>query len=79
MTLQTLYTSGILNSLVEYSIKHNTVLSNLEVREWLEERNYSTTKQEIFVMYKEQVDTSYKNPDTFVEYLDVEPEKKRYL
>lgn len=33
----------------------------------------------IFVMYKEQVDTSYKNPDVFAEYLDVEPEKKRYL
>ena len=64
MTLQTLYTSGILNSLVEYSIKHNTVLSNLEVREWLEERNYSTTKQEIFVMYKEMLTRVQANNQT---------------
>lgn len=55
MTLQTLWTSGVLNSLIEYSIKNNIELSNSETRDWLANKGYSTTKQEIYVMYKEML------------------------
>lgn len=55
MTLQSLYLSGVLHRLIQYTNKVNNgvELTNKEVREWVDNNNISITKQELIVMYRD--------------------------
>lgn len=54
MTLQTLYTSGVVQKLVDTS-KVNGEMTNKEVREWIDANSISVTKQEVYKVYAQRL------------------------
>ena len=51
MTLQTLYVSGVIQRLVDYTETTGEVMNNLEVRQWIDANGISVTKQEVYKLY----------------------------
>ena len=66
MTLQTLYVSGVIQKLVDYS--NGVEMTNKEVREWIDTQNISVTKQEVYKLYVERM--KRLNPTDEMAYLN---------
>lgn len=62
MTLQTLYVSGVIQKLVDYS--NGEEMTNKEVREWIDLQNISVTKQEVYKLYTERMKRVASNDDS---------------
>ena len=54
MTLNSIYKSGALHKLLEHSKKEKKMLSNTEVRKWIDNSSYEITKQEIYDLYRKR-------------------------
>lgn len=58
MTLQTLYVAGVIQRLADYTEATGEVLTNLEVRQWIDNNNISVTKQEVYKFYCDRISNS---------------------
>ena len=55
MTLQTLYVSGVIQRLVDYTEATGEEMDNIEVRKWIDANGISVTKQEVYKLYYDRI------------------------
>ena len=55
MTLQTLYVSGVIQRLVDYTEATGEEMDNIEVRKWIDANGISVIKQEVYKLYYDRI------------------------